>query len=159
MALQRSRRPPARRLLPASHIIRLFLALDITSRLLYAPAISVHPPHPAFHDPTTIPSTTDKASRRSSEREDQMACSKALAVILIGLVVLSASASSATATGDESCYCQCIKRCRTVPGTGHFDCSKACEAGCISGGHEGADESCNPDKLGPVTSGGAPRQP
>lgn len=83
-----------------------------------------------------------------------MACSKALAVVLICLVV-----RSATATGDESCYCECIKRCRTIPGTAHFDCSKACEAGCISGGHEGVDVSCNLGKLGPVTATGMPGQP
>ncbi|RWW66517.1 hypothetical protein BHE74_00026112 [Ensete ventricosum] len=100
-----------------------------------------------------IPSTTDKLlSQQRKGRRTKMDCSKALAVVLICLLVLSA-------TADESCYCKCIKRCRTIPGTVHFDCSKACEAGCVSGGHEGADESCNPDQLGPVTAAGGPRQP
>ncbi|KAJ8480059.1 hypothetical protein OPV22_023786 [Ensete ventricosum] len=72
-----------------------------------------------------------------------MACSKALALMLICLVVLTASSSAAATADDGSCYCKCVKRCKTIPGTAHFDCGKACEAGCAAGGHEAHDASCD----------------
>lgn len=75
-----------------------------------------------------------------------MACSKALALTLICLVVVfTASSSAAAATADDrSCYCKCVKRCKTIPGTGHSDCGKSCEAGCAAAGHEAHDASCDP---------------
>lgn len=69
-----------------------------------------------------------------------MACSKALAIVFISLLVFSA-ASTASAEGD-SCYCKCLSQCTTVVDI--FDCSKACESGCIAGGHEGIDKDCHP---------------
>ncbi|URE44360.1 hypothetical protein MUK42_25174 [Musa troglodytarum] len=103
-------------------------------------------PHPSSK--TQQLPTLQEAQHTSSSEEDQtMACGKALALMLICLVVVFTASSSAAATAtadDGSCYCKCVKRCKTVPGTGHFDCGKACEAGCAAGGHEAHDASCDP---------------
>ncbi|CAD5182785.1 unnamed protein product [Musa acuminata subsp. malaccensis] len=85
------------------------------------------------------PSAKQRGAAASTEKI-QMANTKAVAVALLCVMVLSVAAVDAVSytTVDNSCFCFCmIERCMVTPGATKEACAPPCDEGCVKAGLHG----------------------